>query len=228
MRRTPAIAALAAVALAVVGCSSSSSSSAAGGGSSSSASGGTGRHLLEPPAAGSLDRADRSAGQRNEARALSGGRQGRAVDGELPVARRLDRRGRQVGPRPDGRQRAQGGYGPEGRLLHRRVQLGRQRGVDPDPQPGGNPPGEPGEHVRRPDDEPARQRPRRAAEVLPERDPYLPADRADRLDPGRLRPDRDEAGRLHEGRRGQRQGGVRRRAWPRCSSWRRAFTGSTS
>jgi branched-chain amino acid transport system substrate-binding protein len=41
MRRTPAIAALAAVALAVVGCSSSSSSSTATGGSSSSSSGGT-------------------------------------------------------------------------------------------------------------------------------------------------------------------------------------------
>src|SRR5450755_824809 len=40
MRRTPAIAALAAIALAVVGCSSSGSSSS-GGGSSSSASGGT-------------------------------------------------------------------------------------------------------------------------------------------------------------------------------------------
>src|SRR4029077_1613939 len=42
MRRTPAIAALAAIALAVAGCSSSgSSSSSAGGGSSSSASGKT-------------------------------------------------------------------------------------------------------------------------------------------------------------------------------------------
>jgi branched-chain amino acid transport system substrate-binding protein len=41
MRRTPAIAALAAIALAVVGCSSSGSSSTAGGGSTSSASGGT-------------------------------------------------------------------------------------------------------------------------------------------------------------------------------------------
>ncbi len=40
MRRTPAIAALAAVALAVVGCSSSSSTSSAGGGSSSSSSSG--------------------------------------------------------------------------------------------------------------------------------------------------------------------------------------------
>jgi branched-chain amino acid transport system substrate-binding protein len=39
MKRTPAIAALAAVALAVVGCSSSSSSTSAGGGSSSSSSG---------------------------------------------------------------------------------------------------------------------------------------------------------------------------------------------
>src|SRR6266568_4532111 len=41
MRRTPAIAASAAIALTVVGCSSSSSSSSAGGGSSSSAAGGT-------------------------------------------------------------------------------------------------------------------------------------------------------------------------------------------
>ena len=99
----------------------------------------------------------------------AGTRQGRAVHGQLPVARRLDRGGRQVGPRPDGRQRAQGGCRPEGRLLHRRVQLGRQRGVDPDPQPGGHPAGQPGEHLRRPDDEPAWQRPRRAAEVLPDR-----------------------------------------------------------
>src|SRR3984893_8211474 len=42
MRRTPAIAALAAVALAVVGCSSSSSSSAGGGSSSSSSSSSSG------------------------------------------------------------------------------------------------------------------------------------------------------------------------------------------
>ncbi|HEX5302221.1 MAG TPA: hypothetical protein VFW50_35030, partial [Streptosporangiaceae bacterium] len=41
MRRIPAIAALAAIALAAVGCSSSGSSSSAGGGSSSGAAGGT-------------------------------------------------------------------------------------------------------------------------------------------------------------------------------------------
>ena len=57
-----------------------------------------------------------------------------------------------------------------------------------------------------------RQRSRRADEVLPDREPYLPADRADRLDPGRRRPDGDEAGGLHQGRRRQRQGGLRRRA----------------
>ena len=34
------------------------------------------------------------------------------------------------------------------------------------------------------------QRPRRAAEVLPDREAHLPAHRADRLDPGRRRPDR--------------------------------------
>ena len=65
-----------------------------------------------------------------------------------------------MGPGPDGGQRPQGGLGPEGRLLHRRVQLGRQRGLDPDPQPGGDPAGEPGEHVRRPDHQRARQRSR--------------------------------------------------------------------
>ena len=86
--------------------------------------------------------------------------------------------GGQVGPDPDRRQRAQGRHRPEGRLLHRRVQLRRVRGVDPDPQPGGPRPGVPGEHLRRPDHEPAGQRGRRAAEVLPERDPQLPADRA--------------------------------------------------
>ena len=137
LKRTPAIAAaLAAVALAAAGCSSSGSSSSAGGGSSSGASGGTVDIYSSLPLQGASTSADRSAGQRHQARALSGRRQGRAVDGELPVARRLDRGGRQVGPGPDGSQRAQGSYRPEGRLLHRRVQLGRQRGVDPDPQPG--------------------------------------------------------------------------------------------
>ena len=47
MRRTPAIAALAAIALAVVGCSSSSSSSSAAGGSSSSASGGASGNTVD-------------------------------------------------------------------------------------------------------------------------------------------------------------------------------------
>ena len=88
---------------------------------------------------------------------------------------------------------------------------GRERGLDPDPQQGRDPAGEPREHVRRPDDQRARQRAGRAAEVLPDREPHLPADRPERLDPGGRRPDGDEAGRLHEGRRGQRQGGVRRR-----------------
>ena len=37
---------------------------------------------------------------------------------------------------------------------------GRQRGVDPDPQRGGHTAGEPGQHLRRPDHQPAGQRPR--------------------------------------------------------------------
>ena len=35
---------------------------------------------------------------------------------------------------------------PEGRRLHGRVQLGRVRGLDPDPQPGRDPAGHPGQH----------------------------------------------------------------------------------
>ena len=45
---------------------------------------------------------------------------------------------------------------PEGRLLHRRVQLGRVRGLDPDPQPGRGPDGQPRQHLCRPDHQPAR------------------------------------------------------------------------
>ena len=56
-----------------------------------------------------------------------------------------------------------------------------------------------------------RQRARRAAEVLPDRQAHVPANRPERLDPGRSRPDGDEGRGLHEGRRRQRQGGLRRR-----------------
>ena len=212
LKRTPAIAAaLAAVALAAAGCSSSGSSSSAGGGSSSGSSGGTVDFYSSLPLQGAstaqttpmvngmklaLAQANNKAGQWTV--------NYQSLDDSTAAAGKWD-------PGQTAANARKVATDPEGRLLHGRVQLGRQRGVGPDPQPGGNPPGQPGEHVRRPDDEPSRQRPWRAAEVLPERDPYLPADRADRLDPGRLRPDRDEAGRLHEGRRRQRQGGVRRR-----------------
>ena len=54
-------------------------------------------------------------------------------------------------PRGDERERAQGGAGQQDRLLHRRVQLGREQAGDPDPQPGGHRRGQPGQHLRRPD-----------------------------------------------------------------------------
>ncbi len=49
---------------------------------------------------------------------------------------------------------------PKAVLLHRRVQLGLRQGHDSDPQPGGRPPDQPGEHLRRPDHERPGQCPR--------------------------------------------------------------------
>ena len=153
MRRTPAIAALAAVAaLAVAGCSSSGSSSSAGGGSSSSASGNTVDIYSSLPLQGAstaqtipmvngiklaLSQADDKAGQWTV--------NYQSLDDSTAAAGKWD-------PGQTAANARKVATDPEGRLLHRRVQLGRQRGVDPDPQPGGNPPGEPGEHLRRPDD----------------------------------------------------------------------------
>ena len=108
MRRTPAIAALAAIALAVVGCSSSgsSSSSSAGGGSSSSASGNTVDIYSSLPLQGA------STSQTNPlvngiklALSQAGGKAGQwtvnyqSLDDSTAAAG-------QVGPGPDGSQRA--------------------------------------------------------------------------------------------------------------------------
>ncbi|MGZ4230777.1 MAG: ABC transporter substrate-binding protein [Solirubrobacteraceae bacterium] len=55
-------------------------------------------------------------------------------------------------------QRTQGGSRSTGRLLHRRVQLRLQRGIDPDPQSSRNFTGQPRQHLRRSDDPRAGQR----------------------------------------------------------------------
>ena len=99
--------------------------------------------------------------------------------------------------------------GQQGRLLHRRVQLRCQQAGDPDPQPGGHRRGQPGQHLRRPDDQRAGQRAGRAAEVLPDGQAHVPADRPARHDPGGGAAEDDEGRQLHERRRGQRQGHLR-------------------
>ena len=84
-----------------------------------------------------------------------------------PPGRPDGTRARRLAPteRPRGRRR------PTGRVLHRRVRRRRERGLDADPERGRDRPGEPREHVRRADDEPARERVGRARAVRPERDP---------------------------------------------------------
>ena len=91
----------------------------------------------------------------------AGQQQGRPVDGELP------RRSTTPPPRPASGTRARrrpnarkAASDPKAVYYMGEFNSGRQRGLDPDPQPGRAPAGEPGEHVRRPDDEPARQRSR--------------------------------------------------------------------
>ena len=131
------------------------------------------------------------------------------------------------GTRPDRRQRPQGGVGLEGRLLHRRVQLGRERGLDPDPQRGRLPQVSPANtYVGLTTNEPG------SAPGEPQK--YYPTGKRTylrivphRLDPGRIGPDGDEAGRA--ARRSPSPTTRRPTApgWPRCSSSRRATTAST-
>ena len=213
MRRTTAIAALAAIALAATGCSSSSSSSS--GGTTTSSSAAAGGNTVDIYS--SLPMQGASSAQTipmvngiKLALAQAGGKAGQftvnyqSLDDSTAAAGKWD-------PGQTAANARKVAADPKAVYYIGEFNSGRQRGVDPDPQPGGHPAGEPGQHVRRPDHQPAGQRPRRAAEVLPDREAHLPADRADRLDPGRRRPDGDEAGGLHQGRRGQRQGGLRRR-----------------
>ena len=111
--------------------------------------------LLVAAAAGRGARAVRGGGQRRQARARAGGRQGRQVPDQVRLARRLDRAGGGLGAERDVHQRAQGGRRQVDDRLHRRVQLRRHRGLAADPQRGRHRAGQPGQHrgrhhVRRP------------------------------------------------------------------------------
>ncbi len=171
------------------------------------------RHLLEPSASGSLHAHNRS--RWSTASSSPCPRPAARPARSKSTTSRLTTRPRSAG-KWDANQTAANarkvGDRYEGRLLHRRVQLRRQRGLDPDPQRGGRPAGQPGEHVRRTDHERPGKCARRAAEVLPDGQAHVPAARPARHDPVRRRPDHDEEGRLHESRGRQRQGGLRRRA----------------
>ena len=207
--------------------------SACGSSSSSSTSAGSGkrhgRHLLEPAADGSIDRPDQADGQRHQARARTGGQQGRRLHGEVHVARRRDRRRPASGTRARRRRtRARPPPDPNAVYYIGEFNSGASEVSIPILNEAGIPQVSPantyvGLTTNVPGSAPGEPR-----QVLPDRQPHLPADRPERLDSVGRRPDRDEAGRLHQGRRGQRQGGLRRRARRLCSSWRRAVTGSTS
>ena len=97
-------------------------------------------------------------------------------------------------------QRAQGRSGRCGNRLHRRVQLGRERDLDPAAERGADRPDQPGEHRRGPDLGRARRRRRRAGQVLPDGQPQLRPDRPQGHDPGRRAGDAHEGGRLRERR----------------------------
>ena len=68
---------------------------------------------------------------------------------------------------------------PQRPLLHRRVQLGRQRGLDPDPQPGRDPAGEPANtYVGLTTDEPGSARASRTSTTRPATGPTCGSSRA--------------------------------------------------
>ena len=89
------------------------------------------------------------------------------------------------------------GPGPDHDRLSRRVQLGRQRGLDPAPEPRRDPPDQPGQHRRRADLSGAGARPRRAAEVLPDRDAHVRPGGPQRRRPGRVAGQAAAERRLH-------------------------------
>jgi branched-chain amino acid transport system substrate-binding protein len=122
--------------------------------------------------------------------------------------------------RPDLGERPQGGAGQVDAAYIGEFNSGASAISIPILNEAGVPQISPGEHGRRPDDQRAGRHAGRAGQVLPDRQAHLRAHRPEGHDPGRRARHADEAGRLHQGRHDQRQGGLRRRASPRTSSSR--------
>ncbi len=210
MRRTTAIAALAAIALAAAGCSSSGSSSGSSGSSSSAAAGGNTVDIYSslPLQGASSAQTGPLVNGMKLALSQAGGKAGQftvnyqSLDDSTAAAGKWD-------PGQTAANARKVASDPKAVFYIGEFNSGASEVSIPILNTAGHTAGEPGQHLRRPDHEPAGQRSRRAAEVLPDREADLPADRADRLDPGRRGPDRDEERGLHQGGRGQRQGGLR-------------------
>ena len=166
--------------------------------------------LLEPAAAGRRAGAVRGGGQRRQARARAGRRQGREVPGQVRLARRLHGAGRRLGAQRGLGQRAQGRQRRLHDRLHRRVQLGRDGGLAADPQRGGDRAGQPGQHRRRHHLRRPRRRARRAGQVLPDRQADLRPRAAEGHLPGRRAGHAGQGEGLRLGLHHQRQGGLRR------------------
>ena len=102
----------------------------------------------------------------------AGGKAGQVPD-QVRLARRLHRAGGGWEPNATSDQRAQGRRRRLDDRLHRRVQLGRDRGLAADPQRGRHRAGQPGQHRRRHHLRRPRRRARRAGQVLPDRRAHL-------------------------------------------------------
>ena len=210
---------LVALALFAAGCGGGDDN----GGSDTTGDGGSSGDTLkivsDLPLQGSDRSPDHPDGARDPVRLEAGQQQGRRPQRRLPVLRRLNRRGRQVGrgevrgERPHLRR-------PEGRGRHRHVQLRVRRDHHPGPERGADRNGQPGEHRRRPDARRSGHLVRRAGQVLPVRRQELRACRRVRRQPGQdRRPVHEEAGRqegLHPRRQGALREGRRRRDGGRC------------
>ena len=166
------------------------------------------------PAPGLVADADRADRRCDQVPAAAAGVEGRRLQHRLPVVRRRDRAGGQVGLGQvlGERQRLRGERRRHRR--HRDVQLRVRRHRDPGSEPGSrrwDPDDVAGEHVRLPHGSGAVVRLDRAGQVLPVRVAELPARRRERRVPGcrgrGVRPEPGHQEHLHP----ERQGGLRPR-----------------
>ena len=128
--------------------------------------------------------ADAPDGPRDPVRAEAGRQQGGQVPRPLRGARRRHVVQRRLGRGQVRRQRPLVRGRPDDRRRHRNLQLGLRDDRDPDPQSRAGRNGQPREHVCRPDQGGARQRLRRARELLSGRRPQLHARRSVRRQRG--------------------------------------------